>query len=286
MVLASNSLGAALAPLAVVGIISVWGWRAVFYSLFLPGVLMSLLFWKFIPDKPSKSSRVSPKELAEIEGGDDVATQSSETKVKLIEIIREPNVLKYFFVLFTFDLAYWGFLTWLPTYLVRARGLSAAQMGVAASLPFFAGVVGSVLGGWVSDKYFSNNRRIPIVGSQLATALLLYLTFAANSVTMLVTYQTLAGFFISCFLSVFWALPMNTVPKKFMGVTGGFINMAGQIAAFSSPIVIGYLVSIAGGHFNLTFTFLIASLLVSCALVFTIPSKLQIQQEEAACTSL
>jgi len=280
MVLASNSLGAALAPLAVVGIISLWGWRAVFYALFLPGVLISLLFWLFIPDKPSESSRVSPEEVVEIEESDVVPTQNSETKTNNLEILKEPNVWKYFFALFTFDLAYWGFLTWLPTYLVKARGFSSVQMGVAASLPFFAGTVGSVLGGWASDKFFSNNRRMPIVASQLLTALLLYLTFAANSVTMLVICQTLVGFFISCFFSVFWALPMNTIPKRFMGVTGGFINMAGQIAAFSSPIFIGYLVGVARGNFNLTFTFLIVSLLVSCAIVFTIPSNLERHQEE------
>jgi sugar phosphate permease len=281
IMLASNSLGAALAPLAVVGIISLWGWRAVFYSLFFPGVLISLLFWIFIQDRPSESSRVSPEELVEIEESDVVATQNSETKVSLLEILKEPNVLKYFFVLFTFDIVYWGFLTWLPTYLVKARGLSMVQMGVATSLPFFAGAVGCIAGGWVSDRYFSNNRRMPIVVSQLISAFLLYLTFTANSVTMLVICQTLTGFFISCFFSVFWALPMNTVPKKFMGVTGGFINMAGQIAAFSSPIFIGYLVGVARGNFNLTFTFLIVSLLVSCAIVFTIPSKLQRHHEDA-----
>jgi len=280
ILLASNPLGAALAPLAVVGIISLWGWRAVFLGLFLPGILVALLFWIFIPDKPSESSRVSPKELNEIEGRDDASVIRLEAKTRLHKIVKEPYVLKYFFILFTFDIAYWGFLTWLPTYLVKARGFSMVQMGVAASLPFFAGAVGCIAGGWVSDKYFSNNRRLPIVVSQLTSALFLYLTFTAHSARTLVICQTLTGFFISSFFSVFWALPMNTVPKRFMGVTSGFINMAGQIAAFISPIIAGYLVGAAEGNFNLTFTFLIVSLLVSSAIVFTIPSKLQRHREE------
>jgi nitrate/nitrite transporter NarK len=80
---------------------------------------------------------------------------------------------------------------------------------------------------------------------------------------------------MNIFFTAFWALPMNTVPKQLMGVTSGFINMAGQIAAFISPIVVGYLVGAAGGNYELSFMFLIASLLVSCAIVFTLPSKLQ-----------
>jgi predicted MFS family arabinose efflux permease len=67
--LASNPLGVALAPLAVVGIMSFGGWRSVFYSLFLPGHLVSLCFWIFIPDRPAQSQRVSPEELVEIEDG-------------------------------------------------------------------------------------------------------------------------------------------------------------------------------------------------------------------------
>jgi sugar phosphate permease len=281
IMLASNSLGGALAPLAVVPIVSLWGWRTVFYCLFVPGILISLLFWIFVPDKPSESSRVSPEELAEIEESDVVASQKSETKVPLLEIVKQPSVLKYVFILFAFEIAFYGFTTWLPTYLVKARGFSMAQMGVAASLPYFAGAIGCTLGGWVSDKYFSSDRRIPIIATELVSAFLLYLTFTAHSATMLIICQTVAGFFLTAFFSTFWALPMNTVPKQLMGVTGGFINTAGQIAAFSSPIVIGYLVGAAGGSFDHAFILLIVSLLVSSAIVFTLPRNVQLHQTEA-----
>jgi sugar phosphate permease len=279
IMLASNSLGAALAPLALVGILSLWGWRTAFYGLCLPGVLIALLFWQFIPDQPSESSRAAPAEVIEIEesGG---GAQNSSAKVSLVDTLKAPNVLKYFFILLTFDAAYWGFTTWLPTYLVKARGFSMFQMGVAASLPFFAGTVGCILGGWLSDKYFRNNRRIPIVATQLMSAILLYLTVAANSAFMMVICQTLAGFFLTLFFSVFWALPMNTVAEKSIGVTSGFINMGGLTAAFISPMCVGYLVGAAGGNFDHTFTFLIVSLLSSSAIVFTLPGELQQYKEE------
>jgi sugar phosphate permease len=271
---AASPLGSALSPLVVVGIMSLWGWRAAFYSLFLPGVLISLLVWIFVRDKPSESSRVSPQELVEIEQEAGVATRNPQMTGKLFRVIKEPVVLKCFAVLFFFDIAYWGFATWLPTYLVRARGFTMTQMGLAASLPFFAGAIACVLGGWISDKFYSSNRRRPIIAAQLLSALLLYLTFTAASTTMLVISQTLAGFCLNFFFTAFWALPMNTVPREVMGVASGFINMAGQIAAFISPIVFGYLVGVAGGNYDLSFIFLIVLLLVSCASVFTLPSIL------------
>jgi sugar phosphate permease len=184
----------------------------------------------------------------------------------------------YFLIVFAYDTAYWGYWSWLPTYLVKARGFSMAQMGAAASLPSFAGVIGCVLGGWISDKHFSNRRRLPIILVQLASALLLYLTFTADTSTKMVIYQTIGGFFLESFFSAFWALPMNTVPKELMGIASGFINMAGQIAAFLSPIIIGYLVEAAGGSFSATFTFLVASILLSSAIVFMASGRFRLQQ--------
>jgi MFS family permease len=90
---------------------------------------------------------------------------------------------------------------------------------------------------------------------------------------MLVICQTLTGFFLNSFVSTFWALPMTTMPKSLMGVISGLINMAGQIAAFVSPILVGYLVGAAGGSFGTTFTLLIGSLLISAALVLTLPQS-------------
>ena len=270
----STSIGAALAPLAVVAIISLWGWRAVFFGLSLPGILMSLLFWIFIPDKPSESRLVSPEELAEIEENGSERPEASTATPSFLRLVKEPDILKCFFILLAFDIAIWGFTTWLPTFLVSARGFSMGQMGLAASLPFLTGAFGCVLGGWVSDKLFSNDRRIPIIASHLLCAILLYLTFAETSSRALVLFETLEGFWLMFSLSAVWALPMSIVPKELMGVAGGFINVAGQIAAFLSPLAIGWLVGNDGGSFDHAFLFLVLALIASCGITLTLPGKL------------
>lgn len=285
LMLASNPLGVALSPLAVVAIMSIWGWRGVFYSLFIPGTAIALMFWLFIADGPAASPRVSAEELLEIESGEPLADgRDGSPGVRIV--LRQPNVVKYFLVLFSFDIAYGGFMTWLPTYLVRARGLSMSQMGVTASLPFFAGTLGSVVGGWASDRFFSDRRKLPIIAAELSSAVLLYLMFEAQTVPEMVIWQTLAGFCLMSFFSVFWALPMTTIPKQLMGVAGGLINMAGQIATFMSPLALGYLVGAANGNFYHAFLLLIVSLLVSSVMVLTIRTVPQIENELRAATGV
>jgi sugar phosphate permease len=275
----AGPLGSALSPLIVVGLMSLWGWRAAFYSLFLPGVLISVLVWLFVLDDPSQSKWMSTQELAEVTESRSAGPPKGQHMRGLLYVFAQPTILKYVFVIFTFDIAYWGFTTWLPTYLVKARGFSMDQMGVAASLPFFAGTVASILGGWVSDRYFREARKVPLVAAQLLSALLLYFTVSATSTTTLMIFETLAGVSLNFFFTAFWALPMNTVPKEVMGVASGFINMGGQVAAFLSPICVGYLVGAAGGDYDHSFELMIVCLVVSCVVVLTLPNGLHCHRE-------
>ncbi|WP_269079160.1 MFS transporter [Phenylobacterium zucineum] len=266
VMLTANTLGAALSPLIVVGIMATWGWRAVFFVLLIPGILVSILFWLVVKDRPSEVRSVTEQELNEIEG-DDAPGEVEGAQRRTLKDILTPEIWKYFFAFFIFDIAYWGFTSWLPTYLVQARGFSMVEMGAAASLPFIVGAVGRVGGGWLSDRFFKDNRRILVIGTQVCSALFLYLTFVATSTWALILCQTAAGFFLSVFLSSFWALPMSTIPKRDMGLATGFINTGGQIGGLISPLCIGALLQVADGDFGTTFIFLVACILVSLVIV-------------------
>lgn len=274
VMLSAGQIGATLAPLIVVPIIAIWGWRGVFYSLSIPGIVVAFLFWKVIKDRPTSVDEDDEHDVAE-------TASATAPKVSFMAVLKQQNMLRFVLAYFFFDIAYWGLTSWLPTYLVQARGFSMAQMGIAAALPQFAGFLGSLLGGWLSDRYFRDNRRIPIIAAQLLSALWLYLTFTTTSGTLVVVYQILAGFCLNFFFTSFWAVPMTTVPVKQMGLTTGIINTAGQSAAFIAPILVGYLVGVSGGSYDLTFMVLIACLIISCAVVISM-TRLQPQTADKA----
>lgn len=275
LMMASNGLGAGLAPLIVVPIMALWGWRAIFYSLCVLGLPLMLVFWIYITDTPVGNKRVSPEELLEIEGDRASLAPAPAPQVGLGDIIKDWRVWQFFLVYFAFDITLWGFTTWLPTYLVRVRGFTPGKMAMAASVPFLAGMIGCALGGWASDKFFSNHRRWLLAAIELISAALLYLTVTATSITVLIISQTLAGFFIKSSTSAFWALPMNYISKTNMGAASGFISIGAQLAAFISPLIIGYLIQRSGGEFFTTFAFLIGAALVSFLIVVTMGDKRQ-----------
>lgn len=280
IMLASNYFGPAITPLIVVAIMSVWGWRATFFTLFIPGIVMVILLWGYLRDRPSDNPKLSPEELTEIEGNDRSQVRATGKKLKISEVMRERTVWQCFLVLFFYDLTVKGFSAWLPSYLVKARGFNMLHMGMAASLPYLAGTLCCILGGWVSDRFFPTRRRVPIVATQLLSALFLYLTCTTKVIALMVVYQTLTGACLAFFLSAFWALPMNTIPKTVMGTAGGVINMAGQIAAVVSPLAIGYLVQISKGGFYSAFMFQIIAVLVSVVIVFTLKEQKATDKEQ------
>ena len=65
------------------------------------------------------------------------------------------------------------FVTWFPTYLVTARGMTFIQAGFMTSLPYIGASLGVLVGGLVSDTILKRTgsanlaRKLPIVGGML-----------------------------------------------------------------------------------------------------------------------
>lgn len=265
----SNALGPALAPLFVAVIMAAWGWRTVFYTLFVPGLIMALIIWVYVRDKPSKSKHVSEAELAEITS-QEPQLGSLAKKAGFLDLMKVPIIWQCFFIWMLFDVMFWGFVSWLPSYLVRQRGFELVKMGITASLPFFAGTIGLNLGGWISDKFFVGKRKQWIIMANLISALFLYLTYTVESANTAVVFQTFAGLFICMAFAGIWALPMNVIPSSIMGTAGGFINLGGQIAGFCSPMIMGFLIQAAGGKFDRAFMFLMGGAIASSIVALTV----------------
>src|ERR1700745_3942927 len=58
---------------------------------------------------------------------------------------------------FTYVYCLWIFLSWLPSYLVEFRQFTLLKVGLLASLPLWAGVVGDTVGGLGTDWLLKKN---------------------------------------------------------------------------------------------------------------------------------
>jgi len=244
VMLSTNSLGPALAPLFVVAIMSAFGWRTVFSALALPGLIVAAWFWFTLPENPKDKKGITQEELDELSGTAEsaAATEIPARKLSFFEVVRLAPVWKSFLLLFFSNTSVWGFMSWLPNYLKANRGLDMTSMGIVASLPFFAGFIGALVSGWLIDGPFKNSKRLLVGTLQVCMAIFLYLMYTSTDLSTLVVFNTIAGFFCGCCLTTTFNMPALLVPKEIIGQTMGIVNTGGQLAAFSAPIIMGLLI--------------------------------------------
>jgi len=233
--LAAVQIGAAIAPLCVSWIILRWGWRTVFYSLLIPGLALALLVWIFIKDAP-----------ASVEDG---ARSSTALPTPASDVLKMRSVRWCAITIFLWSIAAWGLMNWVPTYLLQARGFSLSKMGLLGSLPYLAGALGYFLGGFFTDCYFGRRRQLPIVAGLLLGGVSTYLAAAASSGEWAVIALIFSFLFVFIAAGGIFSTPLVTVPRPAVGAAFGFINTAAQVAAFLSPLAVGYVLGVTHGDF-------------------------------------
>jgi len=273
--LTSTTLGPALTPLLVAPLIAAYSWRSVFYILGALGLVCVFISWRYIVDKPEQFPGISDEEVQRIKterAADEAASanleQSIAPKSSFMDLMKEPRIWVMFFGVFFLTVPIWGYMTWLPTYLVKVRGMNLTRMAVAASIPFFVATVGMLLSGWMSDKLFRGRRRYLVVFAELIGALCLYLFYTTPSAEYALMYQSLAAGFLFMALGSIWALPVIYLPENLMGSGSGFVNTGGQLGGLVAPLAIGMIIDWTGGDYDAAFKLLALSCLVSSSIIF------------------
>ncbi|RDU36823.1 MFS transporter [Neobacillus piezotolerans] len=268
-----NTLGPAVAAIAAAAIIGLYGWRVVFIVMGIPGLLIGIYIWFKFKDNPKDHPKISKEELAELE--EDNLQQESHGKkksdVSLKELFKKPILWQMALIWFFFDITFWGFTSWLPSYLINEKGLSLMDTGIYSALPYLVGTVAIVLGGYISDK-MKANRKWVFVPNALAGGVALYFMFQAQSLTAVIIFQCLAAFFMFMAQGGFWALVVDSFSAKIMASGSATVNCFGSIAGFISPFLMGYLIDTSGSY-NSSFILMIIALVIAAIIALTISGK-------------
>lgn len=273
-----------------------FGWQYVFIVMGLIGILFSAV-WLKVVYSPTEHPKVSKAELDHIEknGGlvdmDSAAspgTQCGDTGPKwsyVKQLLTNRMLLGVYLAQYCINAITYFFLTWFPVYLVQERGMSILKAGLIASLPAICGFIGGILGGVISDYLLRKGtslsvaRKTPIVlGLSLATSMVI-----ANYVDaewLVVAVMALA-FFGKGLGALGWAVVSDTSPKQISGLSGGIFNTFGNIASITTPIVIGYIISVTGSfQMALVYVALNAAIAVFSYLVIVGPiQRIELREE-------
>jgi len=269
----ASRLGAAIAPPIVVLIMSEFGWRPVFYICGAVGLLWSVWWALSYRNLPEEHGLVNQAELELIRGrgpnGEiNPPPMEKQTNVPWATLVGSGNMWAIMFAYFTYVYCLWIFLSWLPSYLIEVRHFTLIKVGIFASLPLLAGVVGDTVGGVATDWLLKATgsakigRRAVAITGLLGCAVCIVPAALTEDAYVAVYCLTASMFFLEFTIGPSWAVPMDT-GGKYSGTVSGMMNMAGNFGGALSPIVFGYLAE--GGNWQAPFIVAAALLVIGSA---------------------
>ncbi|HKF41559.1 MAG TPA: MFS transporter [Thermoanaerobaculia bacterium] len=127
-----------------------------------------------------------------------------------------------------------GLNVFIPLYWIRVFGQSKAAGGAALSLMLFSGVVGTVAGGWLADRF---GRRVVVFGSLAGLCPLLLAFVAASRPGLALAALLPIGIALSLPFSVMTVLGQEYLPGRVGTASGVTIGLAVTLGGLVAPLL-------------------------------------------------
>jgi len=238
-------------PLVAVAIMTAWGWRSVFYVFGAVGIFWAIAWYWLDRDLPADHPSVNAAELAYIQDrAEETKSQTPAAIEKSVPwklILTSKNMWFIAAAYSGFGYGSYFFWYWMPTYLMEVHHFSLKNMGLLAPLPLFAGAIGVITGGLVTDLVYKRtktlkwSRRAVCITSMLGAAVIMVPSASVSDPVLTVILLSLCNFLIFMSLAPSWAAAMD-VAGGFSGSVSSVMNMIGQAAGSVSAIIFGALV--------------------------------------------
>jgi ACS family D-galactonate transporter-like MFS transporter len=230
------------------------GWRGLFFIVGGFGVLFSILWWMLYRN-PADSRTANAEEIAYIEAGGGGEYKGAPVGFRwrhVAALLKHRQVLGASIGQFGGNSTQVFFVTWFPTYLVTARGMTFIQAGFVTSLPYIGASIGVLAGGFFSDLLLKRTgsanlaRKLPIVGGMLLASTIVAANYvpAGNDAAVILIMSI--AFFGQGMTNLGWTVISDVAPKKLIGLTSGIFNFSANLAGIITPLVIGIAFQMTG----------------------------------------
>jgi ACS family D-galactonate transporter-like MFS transporter len=278
-------LGAALGAIVIAWLIAAFdSWRAAFLVAGVATILCGLLAWWYIRNTPSEHPSIDESEARFIEAAhaeeDAQAPASRGSGWSAYFQFRSVWLMCCGWMFF--NTVFYGLLTWMPTYLFKVHGFDIKTLGGATFIIFFAGFVGELVGGLIADAWRSRGGAPNLVfrtlfgfAALIATVSVFAVAYVRDPAIVVVLLSTTLFFLRWC--GMYWAIPSILATRDRAGFLGGCMNLGGNIAGITVPIIVGFIVQFTGSYFLALMFFAAAGVaLFACSTAIDYSRKLPV----------
>ena len=221
---------------------SLAGWRWLFILEGIPAVLVGIITFLYMTDRPPDAKWLKQDEKKWLI--DELASELHAKKKLRNYTIREAFCDRQILTLIAaYFLALTGFLGtiyWIPTFVKRISGFSTQTVTSLLLIPAWIGFAGMLINGWHSDKSAERHwhSATPLL---VASALFFLLALARHDVPVAIALLLLGSGVIYAYFPTFWAIPTVMLGEAAAAATFGLINTIGQLGGLFGNYTIGIL---------------------------------------------
>lgn len=237
--------GIAAAIFAIVG--ATWGWRGMFLLGILPA-LVTVWIRRSVKESPLFVEMQARRTEAKMHLAKGTAGEAEKqiTSFPLLYIFSKAHIHitapLLVFILGSY-ISYWGVMTWVPTMLLKERGLSIATTGIFIVILNVGGFIGANVFGWISDRFGRKKTYAPYL---LISAVTLYFYGNVTTSGALLVLGGLFGFLLFGCNAGQGAFYGEMFPTFARATALNFLTNIGRLVSAFSPYYVGYIAPRAG----------------------------------------
>jgi ACS family D-galactonate transporter-like MFS transporter len=223
---------------ALFWIASHFGWRWMFAAVGAAGILFGPIWWKLYRD-PSTDAAEIP-----------LVPSGPFSWRQVRQLLRVRQIWGACVGQFGGNSTLVFFLTWFPTYLATERHMAWIRAGWFSVLPFLAGAIGILSGGWLSDFLLRRTgsanlaRKLPMIAGLLGASTIIAANYATSDVLVIAILSF--AFFAQGITGLGYAVISDIAPANLMGLTAGMFSLAANLAGIVTPLIIGVIIARTG----------------------------------------
>src|SRR5262247_3904378 len=275
------SAGSAMTVPVVSTLSQLQSWRWAFVECGAAGALWLIWWRRWFRDLPEEHPAVNQAELKLIRDGGSSKEQSHRVPWKTL--FTSANMVFICLMYFAYGYGLYFYITWLPTYLLEARGFSVSSTRWAAAAPWMVSAVAFLIGGWTTDWLGRRTGNLKIarcgigVFGYVASAITLFAVARVEGHLNAAALLALALGFQTVTISAAWSVCLD-VGRKYAGIVTGCMNTVGNIGGAIGPLVTGYAVKNLGS-WTVPFYVMAALFIFSAAMWLLLDPRKSVLQE-------
>jgi len=243
---AHNVGGGLIGPLFILGMAWFNDWHSAFYVPAVCATLVAIVIFFFMRDTP-QSCGLPPIDQYRDDYPHDYSEQhEKEFTAREIFFRYVLNNRLLWYIAFANAFIYlirYGVLDWAPTYLREVKSFTVDTSSWAYFVYEWAGIPGTLLCGWISDRWFQGRRSPAAILYMLLVMVAVIIYWANPAGNPLVDMVALMaiGFLIYGPVMLIGLHALELVPKKAAGTAAGLTGLFGYLGgAVVANIILGY----------------------------------------------